>query len=72
MSTPTLNSTWIVDSPSFEAEAISFTSFNDFRLRSIGCVTRPSMSEGETPIYGVDTITSGIEISGAASLGSET
>ena len=71
MSMPVLNSTRIVERPSFETEVICFMSFRDFKACSSGWVTNPSMSAAETPMYGVETITSGMVMSGADSLGME-
>ncbi len=50
MSIPTLNSTRIVESPSFDAEVICLMSLRDLRFRSSGCVTSPSTSDGDTPM----------------------
>ncbi len=70
MSIPVVNSTRIVERPSFETDVICLMSLSAFSSRSRGCVINPSMSTGETPMYGTATMINGILTSGAASRGS--
>ena len=71
MTTSGWNSSAMTLAPSAEVLDILFRSLSPASSLSSGTVIRLSMSSGETPIYGVETMTTGMSMSGKDSRGSE-